>query len=359
MCAVAVIISDFAMICAGCKGNLDDSNSLKCNTCESYYCLECLNLGMGKTASDIGPDQLSALRCPSCTNVSRRRRGNESPALLSPSVTKQLPITRNTLTIESIGELLDQKLAPSSSIMINSRNILIKEVRGLITVEMSKIVKELKEEFTKTTDYIMEEVKELKTTIAHKDTVIKALQMEQTQLKDEIKIIRGRFSVVENLSRGRNFELHCVPEKNNENVVSMVKTLCKAIELPISDSDIHACRRVAKMDATSKRPRNIVVTLASPRLRDSLISAASNYNKEHKDKKLNTNHVGISDVCHQIYISEHLSPESKQLYAAARRFAKEKSYVYCWVKYGQIYLRKSDNSGAVVVKSMDFLNSLK
>lgn len=352
--------SVITMICAGCKGVLDDNNSLKCNACESHYCLECLNFGHCKKSSDLGPEQLAALRCPSCTNVSRRRRGgNESPALLSPSVAKQMPSSRSALSIESISELLDQKLAPSSSIMTNLRDLLIREVKDLITAEMSNIIKELKEEFTKTTDHIMEEVKGLKDTIAHKDMIIKDLTKEQTQLKDELKLISSRFSVMENLSRGRNIEIQCVPESSNENVVAMVKQLCQTIHLPISDTDIHACRRVAKMDATSKRPRNIVVTLSSPRLRDNLISAANRFNKEHRDKRLNTNHIGIMDASHQIFISEHLSPESKQLYAAARRFAQDKNYAYCWVKYGQIYLRKSDTSGAVRVKTKDFLNSLK
>jgi hypothetical protein len=346
------------MVCAGCKGILEDGNSLKCNACESFYCLECLNFGIGKKVSDLGPEQLSALRCPSCTNVSRRRRGKESPAILSPSVAKQSSVARN-LTIESISELLDKKLAPTSDAMTNLRVILIKEVKGLITTEMGKMVKELKEEFTKTTDFIMEEVKELKSIIAQKDIVIKSLQNEQLVLKDELKLIRSRVSVMEKISRDRNVELQAVPEKRSEDVVSMVKSLCETLQLPISDSDIHACRRVAKMDTTSKRPRNIVVTLTSPRLRDSLISAAHRYNKEHKSNKLNTNHVGIKDVCQQIYVTEHLSPECKQLYAAARRTAKDKGYTYCWVKYGRIYLRKCDKSDALLIKSMDFLNSLK
>lgn len=258
-------------------------------------------------------------------------------------------VSGNDLTIESISKLLDQKLAPSSSAMSDLRNSIVKEVRSLISAEISHIIRELKEEFTQSTDFIMEEVKELKATIAQKDAVIGSLQTEQSQLKDELKLIRSRFSVMENLSRGRNVELHCVPERSNENVVSMFKALCETVQLPMSDSDIHACRRVAKMDTPSKRPRSIVVTLTSPRLRDSLISAVSRYNKDNKQKKLNTNHMGLAGESHQIYISEHLSPECKQLYAAARRFAKDQNYAYCWVKYGQIYLRKADNTGVILV----------
>lgn len=346
------------MICAGCKDVLDENNSLKCNACVSYYCLECLNLGKVSKASDIGPDQLSSIRCPSCTNVSRRR-GNESPAVLSPAVVKRSTIAQRELTIENISELLDQKLAPTSSIMINSRNILIKEVQGLLVKEMNKIAKDLRDEFIKTTDFIMEEVKDLKSAVAEKNTIIKTLQHDNTQLKDELKLLRNRFGVIEKLSRERNIEIQAVPEKRGENIVSIVKALCETVQLPISDSDIHACRRVAKMDAASKRPRNIVVTLKSPRLRDSVISAVHRYNKEHKDRKLNSKQLGITDINNQIYVSEHLSPECKQLYAAARRSAKDKNYTYCWVKYGQIYLRKSDNTDAIRVNSVDFLKSLK
>lgn len=320
--------------------------------------MECLNLSKDKKASNISPDQLSSIRCPSCTNVNRRR-GGDSPAVLSPAVTKHTPATQKWLTIESISELLDQKLAPTSSVMIHSRNILIKEVQGLFAKEMNKIASELKDEFNKTTDFIMEEVKDLKSTVAQKDTIIKTLQNDNAQLQDETKTMRARLCVLEKLSRDRNLEIQAVPEKRGENVVSLVKTLCETVKLPISDSDIHACKRVAKMDASSKRPRNIVVTLQSPRLRDSVLSAAQRYNKEHKDGKLSTKHLGMTDINNQIYVSEHLSPECKQLYAAARRSAKEKNYTYCWAKYGHIYLRKNEKTDPILVKSLDFLNSLK
>lgn len=347
------------MLCIGCKAKLDDSNSLKCNTCNSHYCLECLNFGVDKKIKDLDPDQLSSLKCPSCTNVSRnsrRKKGTEASAVLSPTVTSLAP---KQVTIESISALLDQKLAPTSSIMINSRNVLIQEVKSLITTEMSKLISELRVEFTKTTDFIMDEVKDLKQEIATKDKIIQTLQNDQTQLKNEINVIRSRFNVLEKLSRDRNVEVQAVPENRNENVVSLFKELCNTIKYPILDSNIQSCRRVAKMDSASKRPRNIVVTLSSPRLRDEIISATHRYNKEHKQNKLNSLHMGLTGECHQIYVTEHLSPDTKQLYAAARRFAKDNNYTYSWVKYGQIYLRKTDRTDAIQVKNLEMLSSLK
>lgn len=346
------------MQCTGCKTMLDEDNSLKCNACTSYYCLECLNFTTVKKTSDLRQDQLTALKCPACANISQRQRAKaSSPALLSPY--KPKPSVSGALTLDSISNLLDQKLAPTSSAMIASRNMLLKEVKTLISAELSKVAKELRDEFTITTDLIMNEVNDLKDTISKKDDTIKTLQTEQTQLINEITSLRNRSSKLEKQSRDRNIEIQAVPEDRNESVVSLFKAVCEAVNNPIADSDIHACHRVAKMDSGSKRPRNIVVSLTSPRLRDNLLSAVHRFNKEHKSNKLSTHHIGLPGENRQIYVSEHLSPESKQLYAATRRFAKEKNYAFFWIRNGQIYLRKSDNTDAIRIKNTDVLKSLK
>ncbi|KAL4709621.1 hypothetical protein ACJJTC_007352 [Scirpophaga incertulas] len=346
------------MDCTGCREALSELNSLKCNACDSHYCLECLCLDTNKKSSELNQDQLSALKCPSCTNVSRRKRGGKD-SVFSPSVMKPKHNIENILTIEKISNLLDQKLAPKSSIMIALRKELIQDVKSMIAIETSKIVNEIKDEFTKTTEFIMDEIKVLKSGLSERDIIIKTLQSDQIQLKDELKQMQSRFSAIERLSRARNIEIQSVPDNNkNENVISMFKTLCNTLKFPVSDSDIYACRRVAKMDTSNKRPRNIIVTLNSPSQRDGLISAAQRFNKENNGNRLNTLHLGMAGESHQIYVAEHLDPETKQLFAAARKFKRDKNYAYCWVKYGKIYLRKNDNTDAKLVTSQDFLNNL-
>lgn len=75
-------------------------------------------------------------------------------------------------------------------------------------------------------------------------------------------------SVIEKISRDLNLEIHEVPENKNENLMGLFKSLCECLQVVITESDVRACRRVAKMDASSKRPRNILVTLSSQHLRD-------------------------------------------------------------------------------------------
>ncbi|CAG9790235.1 unnamed protein product [Diatraea saccharalis] len=244
-------------------------------------------------------------------------------------------------------------------IMIYSRNVLIQEVKGLITTDIDKLVNGLREDFTKTTDHIMEEVKELNKIINEKENIIKTFKTEQVLFENKLQIISSRFVTIEKLSRDRNIEIQGVPEDRSENVISLFRILCNTIKYPISDRDIQACRRVAKMDGKSKRPRNVVVTLSSPRMRDEIISATYRFNKEHGDRKLNSQHLGISGETNQIYVCEHLAPDTKELFATVRHFVKNNSYAYSWVKFGQIYLRKSDKTNAILVKNEGVLKTLK
>lgn len=105
-------------------------------------------------------------------------------------------------------------------------------------------------------------------------------------------------------------------------MLSIFKNICDTLDVLILEHDIRSYRRVAKMNPASDRPRNIIVTLTTPRMRDVVLSAFHRYNKSHPDEKLNSKHVGVTaDGC-QIYVCEHLSADLKKLHAEARDFKK-------------------------------------
>ncbi|CAG9138790.1 unnamed protein product [Plutella xylostella] len=166
-----------------------------------------------------------------------------------------------------------------------------------------------------------------------------------------------RLAILEKISRDSNVEIQEVPESKSENLLAILQSLCKVIDTPLVETDVRAYRRVAKINPASNRPRNIVVTLASPRHRDTLISAVLRYNKLHANDKLNSTSIGIAGEARRIYVSEHLSADTKQLHAAARKTAKELNYKYVWVRFGRIYLRK-DHSDAILVKNIETLAKL-
>ena len=106
------------------------------------------------------------------------------------------------------------------------------------------------------------------------------------------------------------------------------------------------------------RPRSVIVKLRSPRCRDELYSDMTRYNKSHSDDKLNSCVLGYGGSKLPVYVSEHLSPIYKSLHAAARLKAKEKSYKFIWVRYGKIYVCKSESSGTILIKNEQRLEKI-
>ncbi|XP_063835212.1 uncharacterized protein LOC135084065 [Ostrinia nubilalis] len=177
-------------------------------------------------------------------------------------------------------------------------------------------------------------------------------------MQSEMSDLKRRMTTLEKASRSRNFEIQMLPERQNENLTVVIKKLFDELKAQIADNDICAVRRVAKVDTTSKRPRNVLVTLTSERHRDYLLSAYKRYNKAHKTEPLSSIQLDIPGERRVIYLSEHLAPECKSLHAAARKLAKEREYKFVWVKYGRVYIRKNESSPAIVIKDTSSLDKI-
>lgn len=89
-----------------------------------------------------------------------------------------------------------------------------------------------------------------------------------------------------------------------------------------------------------------------------MITSYRKYNKEHKDDPLDTEMLGIPGNKCPIFIVEHLSPELKELHAAARQTAKKLSYKYVWTSYGRIFMRKDHESPKIHIKINSDLEKL-
>lgn len=367
------------MNCHGCFDKAARSDLLKCNSCAAYYCRPCLGVS-AEEASKLTTMELASLGCPSCMNVTRRRVRDDTPVRAGSSFVQDLDMSYDTiiasgpkaehsqtlgvgetLSLDMIGRLLDQKLAPASPFMCNLRVFLREDIKKMIEVEVGSSMQKLKADFTDTTDFLAAEQNDLKNEIKAKDKQIMTLQNEHSRLQKELNDVRGLVGSIDKVSRSRNLEIHVVPESRNENVLQLFKTLCDIVNCPLNESEVHACRRVAKFDKASNRPRTILVTLSSPRLRDNLMSAFFRFNKANPKDLLHSGHLGLAGERRRIFISEHLSPELKQLHAATRQTARERGYERVSVRYGRIYVRKDlkdESSNYIHIKSMECLNKL-
>lgn len=373
------------MNCQACNTPVSKDDLLRCNPCKRIYHFRCLN--MSATYFKANKNELiTKWYCPSCANITRRK-GTDTP------VGKYFVQHLNETTMSCDESLLDDGNSASESIGAN--NMLAETQTGApssgmtyveflslldtkldakldakfetfrtymnrtIVSQITSATENLKADFTSTTDFLVKEQQDLKKELTSANNTISRLESEKAKLQSEFIIMERRITSLEKVSRSRNLEIQAVPDRRNEDTLAIVKKICNTIKVPIQDSDICAVRRIAKIIPGSSRPRNILVTLPSERHRDVIISAYKRYNKNHRSDPLNTALLDVPGEKCTIYLAEHLSAECKELYAAARRFSKEHSYKYVWVKYSRVYLRKDDSSSAIFVRDLPTLSKLK
>ncbi|KAI5634369.1 hypothetical protein NE865_12917 [Phthorimaea operculella] len=250
--------------------------------------------------------------------------------------------------MDGIAKMFDSKF-------IEFRRTLLSDIQTLIDKKVNAAFLKLKSEFSETTDFLEAGQKDLNLKVINAESTVKSLEQQNTKLQTDLRLLQRRLESIEKISRSYNIEIQAVPEKKNENIINIVKKLYDTVGLPITVAEISTCRRVAKLPTTAaSRPRNILVTLPSTRHRDALLSAVRRFNKSNAKEPLHSHHLGLEGDKRQIYVVKHLSPECKELHAETRKAAKGK-FKFTWVKYGNVYVRKDENSPVIHIKNKDTL----
>lgn len=182
----------------------------------------------------------------------------------------------------------------------------------------------------------------LKAIIADSVKLIENLQASNDLLRKDFDKLKSKFEEIEQLNRQCNIEIQNVPEINNENVLNIVASLATALNMSIPTEQVRSAHRVAAVK--SDRPRNIIVQLATRRLRDDIIAAA------RVRRSLTTQSLQLSVPVQSIYVNEHLTLANKILYAKVRAAKKQKGYEHAWIRNSKIYVRKHSGDKFIVIK---------
>jgi hypothetical protein len=378
------------MNCNACTKALEPNSFLHSRLCKQDFHYKCLSIKSSQF-SVLSEEFLLSWVCPACTSITKRnaskpncntpvRQGhfvelddtmNMSYDLETTtrsegniSLRQHLPTTSQStdqaVTMEKLSQLMDQKLNAALTYHTSSLRASLKsDIESLVRGEINDALRVVKDEFTATTDFIVAEQEDLKTKINNQITIIENLQKDKNDLKLQTSKVVSKLSIMESLSRSHNLEIHAVPENKNEDLPNLFHKLCQVVGASIDQSAVRACRRVAKMNPASNRPRNILVTLSSPQQRDLVISSVYRFNKSRPNDMLSCLHLGMNGADRRIYVAEHLSPELKALHAESRKFAADNNFKFVWIRFGKIYIRKDESSNAINVRNSDVLLKLK
>lgn len=335
-----------------------DEGYVCCSKCKKAHHYACLSLEPTTVDSSVWA-------CPECNSFAKPNRKDNTPIRSNANISAR-PTKRHAKSSPQSSPP-NVQLTPTVVSQI-VRDVVAEEINGLI----SRLTGTMTDIVHKELNTIKEEMKEVKESMQFMSNqfddiardqreakeLIKNLESENTRLRVVAQELANRVYNLEQHARSSNLEIQCIPEKNKENLLSIVSNLGQAVKCPIKEDDILHCTRISKLNRASTRPRSVVVQLATPMCRNRLLSACQKFNRSNSKDKLSTNHIGLSGTPSPIYVCEHLSPATKALHAAARLKAKEKCYNYVWVRNGKIFVKKVEHSETIYIKDQRSLEKI-
>ncbi|XP_039764264.1 uncharacterized protein LOC120636767 [Pararge aegeria] len=340
--------------CIACKQHISPTERLTCSLCPSYYHYGCIGLSK-ENFSKLSSKAKAAWKCPDCKMP--RAKGDNTNTPVKTSELDLLGEPKVQVDFLTIDERLNRFEEALSSKIINLESSLAQKLNKELT-SLQSLIKQIPD-LIKTVEFMSNKFDQMQSEIQLLKSEVITLRADNTKLQDNVRNLDSKMLEIEQRARESNLDLQCIPEFPKENLTNTAIQLGKTISYPIMENDIISCTRIAKVNASSSRPRSVILKLSSPRKRDEFLSACLKFNKSNPLDKLNSSHLGIAADKTPIYVSEHLSPANRSLHAMARSYKKEKGYKYLWVRHGRVMMRKNDSSPAIWIKNSDFLMQIK
>lgn len=182
---------------------------------------------------------------------------------------------------------------------------------------------------------------------------IESLELQAKKDREYITLLEERMEDLQRCSQKTCIELKNVPRKPQEttgDLINMVLSLSKSISGNLDVKDVKDIHRIqGKKVGVKNTP--IIVELGSSIIKTDFLQKAKTYNIKNKTK-LQAKHLGFtSNEDTPVFISEHLTAKGNRLYFLARDLAKTKQYKFCWTTFGRVFVKRDENSRAIMIKT--------
>lgn len=179
------------------------------------------------------------------------------------------------------------------------------------------------------------------------------LKMQEMDTKKSISDLISKIDYLDQNARQCNLEICNVPERRNENLITIMESIGSKINYSVCAKDVVAIHRVPHAHQQNDKPKNIVVKLASRILRDNVLSAF------RLAKGLTSDQLSISGTPSRIYMHEHLTLKRKLLFRDTKEAAQRNNYKFVWVKHGTILVREKEQSKSFAIRSHQDIGQIK
>ncbi|CAG5051520.1 unnamed protein product [Parnassius apollo] len=191
------------------------------------------------------------------------------------------------------------------------------------------------------------------------DSIVTRLTQVESQLRSnddvtsQINLLNDKIDAMEQQPRLYNVEIANLPERRDENLLSIIEKIGCVIKHPVSKSDIVSAHRVPHFDKKCSRSKNVIIKFTTKIIRDNFITAAG------ANKGLKSDQLAVPGTIHNVYVSEHLTAKNKQLFRLCRQQATKHNYKFTWIKHGTVLVRQTETSPIFALRSEQDLKKIK
>ncbi|XP_072143715.1 uncharacterized protein [Dermacentor andersoni] len=195
--------------------------------------------------------------------------------------------------------------------------------------------------------FLSQKFDEFQEKISKQDNEIKDLRKKVTELEEKEKLhasaessLQQQVNDLEFRSRRLNLEVHGLPVKENENLMSSLNEVAEKLQIPqLVEADVVPVHRLpARRDYVP----GIIVGFTRQETRAAWLKK-KNYLRDEKPR---------------IFFQENLTRQNRELLRSAKEVAKEKGYKSAWYVNGKVLVRKTEGANALHIKDRGELEEL-
>ncbi|XP_048487442.1 uncharacterized protein LOC125490951 [Plutella xylostella] len=353
-----------------CQSTENTGVVLDCTQCRGKFHGQCVLSNFDNKSLDS--DALAAWLCPNCVRKEPKR--DNTPIRTGNNNNNSRPCKPEAAKVNKGVKTRSQLQKPEAS-GTQPTATPAADLRGIIREELTKFRSEMTSmintAITSALATFKQEVDDLKASINIISDDYAKLKSSIQNMESKAKVHEKKISVLDTLqhqtdilikqdnenqqwSRRSNIEIFGIPERKDENLLSVVQDLANRVDFPLDiNRDVDFVTRVASSDKDNKKPKPIVLRLLARYKKDDFLA------KLKKLKGLKGSDIGYTGNSGLIFFNDHLTKSNKSLLYMAKKRARELNYKYIYVKNCSIRVRFSDTSPVIVINSEVDLNKIK
>lgn len=178
-------------------------------------------------------------------------------------------------------------------------------------------------------------------------TQVNDLKQESESKEIRIRTLENKVNSMEQQLLNKNIEIKNI-KHNNMEPSQVIKTIAASVNVNITDSDISNAYKI-------KNYEKIIVEFSSLNKKKELMSKI---NKHRVSGTLFKNNIDgqqksddINNSNNTIYINDQLTAHNRRLLWQAKSKAKELGWKFVWVREGNIFAKKNENSSPILIRN--------